>query len=136
MWLIKIVVAMAIGYCLSYTFGWNLSQLLSGLLTKLSGKVLKIFWTQTFGLGPILFHFVSFTQKIFCFARILQLPSNNPNHTCVCSLGSVTSNMMGTCCHLAHEVHALTMALVSQFIVAPNPKNTSWVSFWWTKMHF
>ncbi len=35
----------------------------------------NLFWTQPFSLGQILFHFVSFVNKIFCSVQISQLPS-------------------------------------------------------------
>ncbi len=60
---------------LSIQNGLNLSQLLWGPLMKFGGKVQKIFWTQTFGLGKILYPFILLMNKIFCSKQILQLPS-------------------------------------------------------------
>ncbi len=62
--------------------GPNLLQILLRPLPKFGDKVLKIFWTQTLGLGWILFHFISFTNKIFRSAWISQLPT--------CSIAGLT----------------------------------------------
>jgi len=43
-------------------------------LSQFGGKVLKIFLTQPFGLGQILYHFVSFMNEIFCSVWISQQP--------------------------------------------------------------
>jgi hypothetical protein len=42
---------------------------------KFGAKVQKIFWTQPFSLGWILYHFISFMNEIIRSAQMLQLPS-------------------------------------------------------------
>ncbi len=54
--------------------GQNLSQLLLTPLIKIGSKNWKIFWTQSFYIRHILYHFVSFMNKKFCSAWISQLP--------------------------------------------------------------
>jgi hypothetical protein len=46
-------------------------------ITKFGGKIQKIFWTQPFDLSQILFHFVSFVNKMFRSARTSQLQFMN-----------------------------------------------------------
>ncbi len=58
-----------------YANGQNLSQLLFRPLTNFSGKVQKIFWTQSFCFDQISYHFVLFMTKIFCYPQISQLPT-------------------------------------------------------------
>jgi len=58
---------------------WNWSQLLQGPLTKFTGKLWKIFWTQSFSLGVISRCLISLINEIFHSARILQLPSRSPD---------------------------------------------------------
>ncbi len=55
--------------------GQNLEHLSSRSLLTFGGKVQKIFWTQLFGPDQISYHFVSFTNEIFCSAWISQLPT-------------------------------------------------------------
>ncbi len=55
--------------------GQDLRQILLRPLMKFGGKVQKIFWTQPFILDQILYRFISFFNKIFCSAQVLQLPT-------------------------------------------------------------
>ncbi len=57
----------------------NLSRLLLRPFTKFGVKVWKIFWTRSFYIRHILYHFVSFMNKKFCSAWISQLPIWPPN---------------------------------------------------------
>jgi len=61
---------------LSMQIWWEICQLLLRPLTKFGGKVRKIFWIQPYSLGQISYHFISFANKIFHPAQILQLPSS------------------------------------------------------------
>ncbi len=57
---------------------WNLCQFYLKPLMIIDSKVQKILWTKPFSLRPILYHFVSVMNKIFCPTQISQILNSHP----------------------------------------------------------